>query len=204
MAIDPFEQYSDSREYYLSGESEAHSLGNVSGRIDKIIYRRRRRRVLQLITIGAAAFLLLFIGNRYLLNPDIPERAESFFEPYPNYVTASTRGSDTGPDEAYAAYDQGRYSDAVSSFGEGTLSVLDSFYLAVSLQAVGEWEKSEAVLTGLDQRLPAEYEAAREWYLALALLAGGDEHASTEILEQIRSGNSGFQDDAKRLLRAIQ
>ena len=207
MSADPFDKYQASRQYFMEGENEEQSMARIDGRLAELVPGKPQRRYLRLWLAGAAAVVLLFIGQRVLMQPDYPGMANDFFESYPSYQLNDARGdgAEGDRDQAFLAYENGAFTEAVNIFRSlEERTAVESLYLAISLQANDEWLESRQVLTDMPAGLPVEYQGAATWYLALAELSMENLESTITLLEEVAEGNSGFKDDAQELLRALR
>ena len=136
--------------------------------------------LLRMAALLAIGICLVWLWPEDKAKPDLFAR---YFEPYPNVVMPTVRGSEmedsTTAQKAYRAYDQGNYTEATRWFesaGAGDETV--ALYLANSYLARGETGKAIPILEKLEGESELFAEEAR-WYLALAYLkAGENEHAA--------------------------
>ena len=202
MKNDPFQRYSTKQTHFLKGEGEGHSLERIDGRINTIVKGNPRMRLLRWVSIAAAAILLLVVGKVFIFDQGAGGMGQAYFEPYPNYAEPVLRGAEQGK-SPYTAYDEQNFEEAVALFGNRGLAVLDSFYLAISLCGVGDWDSALPLLSA-HTLISQEFVSARQWYYALALIETGGTDAGQVQLRQLADGDSEFSETAAELLRALK
>ncbi|MCR9101102.1 MAG: hypothetical protein NXI25_14170 [bacterium] len=154
---------------------------------------------------AAAAVLVLLAAGYWMVSS--PQQsasalATSYFEPYPDRVT--TMGSDADAlTEAMAAYNTGRYEDALTRFGalpEGTLQVeLLNLYTGTAALQSGQLDLAEQALAQTARSATA-YAPAGKWYLALTYLKQEKTELAKPLLEELRQEGTYKQKSAGELL----
>lgn len=161
-----------------------------------------------LIAVGIA---LLGVVAYYVIDMQQPggpgaELFNSYFEPYPLSLYETVReGQEIFPD-AFKAYRQADYDEAVARFEASEPKMSSSpaymFYYAVALLANGEGDEAGPILQDLlqEEKSPMIAEPA-SWYLALAHLETGDEEGARQQLREITAKDTHtMHDEATSLL----
>lgn len=156
----------------------------------------------------AAAILLLLAAGWFILQPQGYESpsalAMATYEPYENITTGTVRGNEANPaTKAFAAYDEGRFSEAATAFAELPATAVNKFYLAQSLLGSEQFAAAAAQLTDLTK---AEFGLQQEsaYYLALAQLGEGKVDQAKQLLSEIgQTNNHPMQAQASKLLAEI-
>ncbi len=165
-----------------------------------------------LIAVGIA---LLGVVAYYVIDMQQAESASesffsSYFDPYPLSLYETVReGQEIFPN-AFQAYRQADYGEAVARFEASEPKISSSpvymFYYAVSLLATGEGEEARNILQDIlvEENSPMITEPAG-WYLALAHLETGDETAAQQRLKKIAGKDThSMREEANALLAELQ
>lgn len=160
----------------------------------------------------AASLLLVFLTAYKLLNPEVSNTnlfAENF-ELYPNVMAPQVRGSvdDALKVDAFAAYDAGKYEDAVALFSE----LLENhetkyayFYRAQAYLALKKYREAQADLLLHLEVYDLHFQTESLWYLGLIHLKLDDPKTAKVYFEQVIKGsNHPFQVQAERLLKDLR
>lgn len=160
--------------------------------------------------LQVAAGISLLALCVYLLWPRTQEPAQLFaeyFEPYPNIIMPTVRGvvenDSTVKAQAYRAYDQQNYAEAIRLFeavqqkDEGVLLYLGNSYLAN-----GQPEKAlplfEKVLNNYDV-----FDEQAEWYVAVSYLKLEEREKAREALQKVVARESSYKSKAQLILEKL-
>lgn len=173
----------------------------------KTVAMKPRRNLRRLYGIAAAVLVLLLAGW-WILQPtgysSPGALAMDTFEPYANITQGGVRGDTDPATAAFAAYDAGRYNEAVDAFTTLPPTATNKFYLGQSL--LGQQDYAAAAVQFEDVR-KADFGLAREaaYYLALARVGEGKTALAKELLINI-SGASDHpsRSDAEELLVKLE
>ena len=157
-----------------------------------------------LILIGISSFW--FFGNQ-TTNPD--DLFNTHFEPYRNVVQPIERGNvsqDTRID-AFAAYEQGNYDEALNNFDVLLANQKDAiieFYKANSLMATGQTEQALKILES-NLKTNDSLTEKHFWYLALAYIkTGQSDTAKIHLGQLIANPYSEYKkEEAKKLMTTL-
>ncbi|MEK6477106.1 tetratricopeptide repeat protein [Catalinimonas sp. 4WD22] len=156
----------------------------------------------------AAAIALLIVGGILLWNEWQPTSQELFaenFSPYPALAYAPDRSDTTVEglkEQAYSAYSNENYSQAISLFEQILAEENDTltwFYLG---NAYLENDEPQKALDALSNFLEydTELNTQAQWYLGLAYLSVGDKEKAKEIFENEQLQNSSYGIKAKNII----
>ena len=162
----------------------------------------RKRRIL-LISLAAAIILLLVFGGRMLFE-DKAGSFEQFAQHQPLSLTERGEG-DNGISAAEAAFNEGRYKEAIPPLREYLeLNKEDArARLALGIAHLEKGDNDEAVrlLTEVAER-GGSVAPYGNWYLALAAVRRDDKAAARRYLDRIPAGDA-FLDDRVAGLREV-
>lgn len=160
--------------------------------------------------LQVAAGISLLAVCAYLLWPRTQESAQLFaeyFEPYPNIIMPTVRGvvenDSTVKAQAYRAYDQQNYAEAIRLFeavqqkDEGVLLYLGNSYLAS-----GQPEKALPLLEKVLNNYDAFDEQA-EWYVAVSYLKLEERDKAREALKKVVARESSYKSKAQLILEKL-
>lgn len=159
----------------------------------------------------AASIALVFCSVVYLFfNPFNSDKRlfEENFTPYPVLAGAPTRGDNdlqALQENAFAAYSNGNYGEAIPSFekkGAQEEDPLALFYLGNAYLATGRNQDAilafEKVLT-----YPTALVPQARWYLGLSYLANGDDEQARLAFEELAAGSSSYSMKAKNIINDL-
>lgn len=157
-----------------------------------------------LILVGISSFW--FFGNQTL---DTDDLFNTHFEPYRNVVQPIERGdaSEDTRTQAFKAYEQGSYKDALNGFNTLTKTSNDpiiQFYKANTFLELGETEKAITILES-NMTLTDSLLEKHRWYLALAYMKVEKlEEAKKQLEHLLTNPNSEYKKEAaKNLLKEL-
>ena len=161
-----------------SGIPTIHELDPETEYVDAPTYNYKW--MLALLLVGLiGSFLFNSIQNKAPKNHVI--YAESF-EPFPDIITSTLRGSETTKEsaltDAMSLYEQGKYKDAIAIYntynGNASSMANAQFYKAISQLSLGKIEEANQTLTNLSKNQDAsQISDAVKWYLGLSHLKLG-------------------------------
>ncbi len=159
----------------------------------------------------AGLVLLLALGMWWFFTaPRENEYLADYFEPYPNYAVELARSGNaaTTYEQAYAAYEAGRFRDAITGFERilaDTADAVTAFYLANARLATGDATTAATTFEELAVQPGFPLAPESRWYAALAQLAGGNENAARGHLREIASAIGAYKtEEAAALLRQLE
>ncbi|MEM7548909.1 MAG: tetratricopeptide repeat protein [Bacteroidota bacterium] len=157
---------------------------------------------------GIAASILIFVAVRFFIfnNPNSSEQLfETYFSPFPDYVTKRNPGDLMEWEKGFQAYSEGNYQLAIYYFTEENnpknLEEDILFYLGMSYLA--NEKNSEAIVTFSELlQQSTKYRQQLHWYLSLAYLKSGQINEAISILEKIE--RKEYQnEEARELLELL-
>ena len=181
----------------------------------------------QILGIAASILLLagLGIGGYYYLAENESSRFEAYFQPYPNVIAETNRGSSNGganlpagrqgraaigteqTQRAMQWYELGEYASAIAVFdsilASNSTDTVQSSLLFYRGIAHLELDQTTQAIQDLDQATenPNERLAeAAQWYLALAYLRAEQTILAQEKLQAIQTGGGTYAEQARELL----
>lgn len=178
---------------------------------DEGVGRVRPKRNLWIRWGAAAAVLILLPVIAFLLLPerfDHDDLIAQYSMPYPNVVLPVLREDNDEMDErmkAYAAYEQGDYSDAYARFDDLRREGVDDdeaqFYQGIAAFMLGHFDKSDSLLLAYSRIPEARLYRQAQWYLALSMLNGGDQAKAVPLLDEL-AATAGYRQAEAATLRA--
>lgn len=166
---------------------------------------------------AAAVFILLALTAVWIIQlgtPDSEALYTQYYQPYPNVFEPTLRGeSDTLSlyEQAFAAYDQNNYTDAVQHFEEllqkdeldgGIEKDILLFYIGNSYLALDKPTEAVENLTTVSKNSLLGEQA--QWYLALAYLKSEQLEEAEKMLEELTNTSGVYREKAETLLKEIQ
>jgi len=156
------------------------------------------------ILLGVSSFW--FFGNQAQSTEDL---FNSHFEPYRNVVQPIERGDSSASPRvnAFKAYEQGNYTEALNGFNELIKTDNDptiKFYKANTLLKTGNTEKA-IVLLESNMKQTDSLAEKHHWYLALAYIKNGNlEAAKTQLNLLLNNPDSEYKKiESKQLLKHL-
>jgi hypothetical protein len=190
--------------------TSAYAAERTRGQVAGVFNAHRKQESGRMISMrrwaaAAAAVLVLLVAGYWMMSSpqqSVPALATSYFEPYPDRVT--TMGSEADAlTEAMAAYNAGRYEEALTLFGalpEGTLQIeLLNLYTGTAALQSGQPDLAEQALAQTARSATA-YAPAGQWYLALTYLQQKKTALAKPLLEELRQEGAYKQKSAGELL----
>ncbi|MEQ8705070.1 MAG: hypothetical protein RIC19_14185 [Phaeodactylibacter sp.] len=190
--------------------TSAYVAERTRGQVAEVFNAHRRQKSGRVIPMGrwaaaAAAVLVLLVAGYWMISSpqqSAPALVTSYFEPYPDRVT--TMGSEADAlTEAMAAYNAGRYEEALTLFGalpQGSLQMeLLNLYTGTAALQAGQMDLAEQALAQTARSATA-YAPAGQWYLALTYLQQEKTALAKPLLEELRQGGAYKQKSAAELL----
>ncbi len=176
-------------------------------------FEQSRRKPYHKIAFAAASLIIVAGFVAWLLlsgRPDGEKLYLAYFEPFPNTVMPSVRGSNgvSPAYEAFRMYEAGNYPIAATLFANIRLKESSDyavFYEGISYMASGEDDKAVALFelhTLKDGKTP--FESYRKWYLALIYLRQGREEKALSLLKTLDTPGGPVQKTAAELLRKLE
>ncbi|MEO0899077.1 MAG: hypothetical protein AAFY71_21880 [Bacteroidota bacterium] len=207
-AKEEFESYRETMFAVVAGEKEElkeflHSLDEPA---------KTRSLTFQWYAIAATLILLLTLSFLFFRPGNASDLYSEYYESYPNVYLPVTRdyaGQDSLLYTAFLQYESKRYTLAAQSF-ENYLTRVDtasevSFYHAMSLMQLEEWDKAAGLLDELKNSGGAkDFEAEIYWYRSLIDLKRKNPSAAKESLNRLLETGSSFKKgEAKQLLEKL-
>ena len=155
-----------------------------------------------------AASIVLLLGASYFFFPqrtDSPQELfAEHFEPYRNVIHPIVRDAEQQDKRtaAFAAYEQGRYEDAIVLFDELYASSPAHFYLFYKANALIELERAKEAIPLLEEHLKTSDTLTEKspWYLAMAYLKLNDRTNAKKWLRVVERQQKYKASTAKALL----
>lgn len=161
----------------------------------------------------AAACILIFAGILswfMLYTTSSDELYAEFYEPYPNTIAPTVRGTDTTDDttKAFRHYDAENYNEALTLFDK----IYDSkgedfalFYKGISLMELKRYEEAVNTFKELNtNRNVSDFSSESQWYLALCYLKTNNNEEAVKILKKTAEVQSPVQQKAIELLAELE
>jgi tetratricopeptide (TPR) repeat protein len=150
----------------------------------------------------AAAIALVIVGVGLAFWDFSPQAQaslfETYFEPYP--MVLSQRSGDASMQSLIAAYESGRYGEALGHIeqwaSDSVLSAAGTFYQGMCLLALGEGQRAAAALQKVIDRRDPLFTTQAQWYLALAHLQSGHKPEARALFETIAETPGHYKSDA--------
>ena len=200
----------------LTGQNEEKSLQSIHDRIDEIVEHSESKnkassktnlvaKLLGVLLLLFLAFCFYYFSAPKKSSPQL--LAQESFTSFPNYQSFQTRGEHATAKlfEAYQAYDNGRFKEAVTIFESqrSNLSNEDQLYYAIALQGEDRWDESLFVLQSISGSIKSDFKPAVLWHTSLSLLANGNEDEAISILQKLKQGNSSFNEKSVVLIKQL-
>lgn len=160
--------------------------------------------------VAAGILALISIGLVNALQPGLEERLyTTHFEPYPNIIDPTIRGSNKEEArliDALKAYEMANYEEAVKLLESEEVKMPEHyFYLAQALMAQGKTVSATPHLQQiLSNEKAVDLHPQSRWYLALAFLHQEMLEQCRVELEQLATSTSSYQKNAKKLLQQLE
>lgn len=159
--------------------------------------------------VAASVILLLGLGVFYNLNQPVSstDLYMNYFEPYPNVVQPVVRGDETSAvSEAFEAYENGRFEEALTRFTDLQETKGDSYYLFYRANALLNLERPNEAIVLLREFATTDDKLADRsgWYLAMAYLQLDDKEQAKIELEKVVESNAYNASKAKELLAELK
>lgn len=165
----------------------------------------------QIYWLKVAASIALVVVAAWLLWPSETVSTEELFaenfEPYPNIIIPTVRGSQTTDSsmlaQAYRAYDLQDYNRTIKIFEN--ISPKDEdilLYLGNSYLAKGSPEKAIPVFEKMTKDFDTFDEQA-EWYLSLSYLANKNEIKAKSLLKTIIDKGGSYKTKAEKVMQKL-
>lgn len=192
--------------------TSAYAAERTRSRVAAVFAAQQKQQPVKVFSLGrwaaAAAILFLLAGGYWVIGTQQQSGAslaETYLEPYPDRIT--TMGSEADAlTQAMAAYNQGRYEEALASFAElpeGAVSAeLLNLYIGTSALETGQFTQAERTLQRT-ARSATDYAAAGKWYLALTYLKQEKVAQARPLLEELRSEGTYKRESATQLLETL-
>ncbi|MCB0642306.1 MAG: hypothetical protein KDC44_11730, partial [Phaeodactylibacter sp.] len=192
-------------------------LNELDQRIDRARPSQKVRRgpvvMRRWIAIAAGILLLLLAGIFLFQSPDSQQLAEQYFEPFPDALSAQTRGDEVveyNLNSALRHYQDGAYDVAISYFEtyvsiQNPDAVAPLLYQGVSHLALKQYAEALPLLEKVrsSTALRKEYRNAAQWYLAIAYLGLEQEEQARPLLIDLARRENFFQEKAGALMASM-
>lgn len=164
--------------------------------------------------LAVAAAIIAFVAIwQVTFIPQNQKLYAAHFRPFPNVVAPIIRNATSTPDleiqNAFSAYEQGDYANASVLFNQLAMQSGETyahFYEAISKMGMGQTKDALNLL--LDKSWPSQpfdMKNAADWYIALCLIAEGNQAEALIKLGQIaKNPASPFTNQAKNLIPALE
>lgn len=175
----------------------------------KTVVQEKRKSPSYLRWWGAAAAMVFCVSAIIWMhqanqtsNPS--ELVLAYFEPFPDVLTSRDQG-DSLVSLAMTAYGVGDYIQAISILKsiENDDSSLFRFYIGVSYQATGDYEKALDIWEELEESPERSLKFDIKWYKALALLGLNESERAKPIVQELVNQPSSVQSKARMLLEEL-
>jgi len=159
----------------------------------------------------AAAIAFIIVGIGLALWDFSPHDPGSLFhdnfEPYP--MVWSQRSGDAHMQDLIAAYESGRYEEALGYLEQWTsdslLSSAGTFYKGMCLLALGEGPQAAGMLKGVIDSNDPLFSTQAQWYFGLAQLQTGNIEQARAAFKMIAETPGHYKsEEAVRILRALE
>lgn len=155
----------------------------------------------------AAMLVVLVMGCTPDYKPgDSKELLKEYLKPYPDELSAILTPRDTAANEAMAAYNAGRYEEALAKFPNFARSLEQAGYMhlyrGISELATGKDEDAFVTFGRLQSSMGKAFEVSK-WYIALNYLSFDNTYEARKKLEALVAENGYGTDDAKSLLKKL-
>ena len=161
------------------------------------------------LLVAASIFAVLGLAVFYNLSQPISssDLYENYFERYPNVVKPMVRGEEKDAvDEAFEAYDNERFEEALTRFT--TLYETDgsAHYLFYKALTFLELERSEEAIVLLEEFSASDDKLSDRagWYIAMAYLQLDDQEKAKEELEEVIDKKAFNAVKAEELLTELE
>lgn len=133
---------------------------------------------------------------------------QAYFQPYPNIFEPTVRGESelTARQQAFQAYESGRYSDALTLFGSVPNAQNDPEILMLSGNAhlmLGNTSAAEDNFLTLINNFD-ELDLQAKWYLSLCYLKQGNGEKARTVLSELGQTEVSYAKKAKELLDKVE
>ncbi|BDX37046.1 hypothetical protein CYCD_04010 [Tenuifilaceae bacterium CYCD] len=165
----------------------------------------------KIVSIAAAASLVLIFVVRSLLIPSNPENLyETNYKPYEAF-TSITRGADDDLtnryNQAIVNYRQGNYELAAMEFEmimkSDTFSSAPKFFAGLSQIELGDYAKAINLLNNVVQN-NADYATEAKWYLGLTYIKTGDNNKAIPYFKDLSQTPGYYQREAKKMVKKLR
>ncbi len=164
------------------------------------------------LPLAVAACMVALIGIFFIMkNPD--RNSDSlyarFYQPYPNTIAPIVRG-ENGEDiksKAFYAYENKDYKKSAALFselGKTENSQYPLLYEGIALMELGKFNEAIVVFIKLKESPEDPFQYYIKWYLALCYLRTGEEEKTASILKMLIITENPLQENAERLLEALE
>lgn len=152
----------------------------------------------------AAMLVLLVVGCKPDNKPvDSKELLKEYLKPYPDELSALLTPRDTAANEAMAAYNAGRYEEAVAKFPNFARSLEQAGYIhlyrGISELATGKDQDAYITFGRLQSGMGKPFEISK-WYIALNYLSFDNTYETRKKLEALVAEKGHNTAEAKSLL----
>ena len=163
----------------------------------------------KLQAVAAAVVILLvsggLIGDFFTSTP-IPQSLYSeYFNPENSLLSVrSLETVDSKLKEGMYYYEQGKYTEAISSFQMEPDNMLGMLYTGFSFMKLEKYEKAEVLFVEIIADNDNLLVDQAEWNLGLCYLINGQETEAVESFTNISSGNTVYAKDASKILQELK
>lgn len=159
-----------------------------------------------------AASIALIAGLTYFFTVNSSVSTQDLyvqnFEPYRNVVYPVVRGEDAQDEKtkAFAAYQIGKYEEALPLFAELYTTEKSPYYLFYRANALIQLNRAKEAIPLLKEHLKTNGNLVEKspWYLAMAYLQLDDEENAKIMLDSVVAIGTYKVDEAKNLLDALE
>ncbi len=195
------------KKMFQQQETKSTNVANETVKIE----RPPTAKIFSLKKVMALAASVLFMVLSYWFYQQSllgsPDLFANNFEQYPNVIAPIERGetATTTLEKAFAAYENKRYEEAISSFDQlenSTINFDVLFYKANALLALG---KNNTAMQAFEQVVNSKtkFSAQAKWYLALTYLKQNNNVQAKTILEEIIKDKSFNYQKAEELITQL-
>lgn len=165
-------------------------------------FKSKNKNSFFVISAIAASITLLFVIGflLYTKTPDNNQLADSYFIPYPNYITSINRNETTLNDlkkEGMYFYQSKKYKEAIEVFDKYLSATPNDhsiiFYKGCAHLAVEETLKAIPLFEKVIDNKENEFSDVASWYLGLAFLKNNDKEDAIVQLKLIKPENEFYQ-----------
>lgn len=163
----------------------------------------------KLQAVAAAAVILLvsggLIGDFFTSTPIQQSLYSEYFTPDNSILSVrSFDAVDLKLKEGMKYYEQGNYTEAISSFQIEPENLLGRLYTGFSLMKLEKYEKAEAFFVAIIADKDNLLVDQAEWNLGLCYLINEQETEAVELFTKISAGNTVYRKDASKILQELK